>query len=141
MSAAQHLSPAQFHPTQESVRHITENYRFADDPGSYHDAPAGTALTGPKAWKRVTDNFVPEAASQRSLRADIARNGVKEPIRIDYHQDPPLVTDGHTRLFHAQALGMPNVPVKHGEFADVHTWEPSGVPTECAHPRPRGRAR
>ena len=44
-------------------------------------------------------------------REDIRRNGIKDPIPIDYGQDPPKVLDGYTRLSVAHQLGLKVVPV------------------------------
>ena len=137
MTAAENLQPKQFgvqahrHPTEESVRHIVNNYSFVDDPASNHDAEKGVSRTGPEAWKRVADNYVADTGVHRRMSADIAQHGVKEPIRIDYHQTPPQVTDGHTRLWHANRLGIDRVPVKQGEFSDVHMPTGEAEPTEC----------
>lgn len=94
------------HPRTDSVENITKNYRFADG----------------DSWQDVKDNYVMDR-SNRAMREDIRQNGIKKPILIDYDQSPPEVVDGHTRLYHAEALGMKHVPVEHSTFADAHYYK------------------
>jgi len=95
------------HPRTESVANITQNYHFADG-GS---------------WQDVKDNYDQNHPAMRAMREDIRQNGIQKPILIDYDQDPPEVVDGHTRLMHAEALGMKHVPVEHSTFADAHYYK------------------
>jgi hypothetical protein len=92
------------YPTREPVSHITSNYSFADG----------------DSWPEVKENYDTNHPRMKSMFDDVRRNGVTEPIRIDYEQSPPQVVDGHTRLMAAEAAGHTHVPVKHGTFADVH---------------------
>ena len=91
------LYVAEKHPTRDSVPRITHEYSFADG----------------DSWPEVRDNFVMDHPSMRRMRDDIRQNGIQKPIAIDYEQTPPRVLDGHTRLAHAEALGMSHVPVRH----------------------------
>jgi hypothetical protein len=106
------------HPTEESVQHIIDNYGFDD---AY---PVGAS--GPEAWADVKSRYVgglpgePLHPANRKMRNDIARNGIQKPIMINYHEDPPRVIDGHTRLWHAEALGMEKVPVEHNDWWTMH---------------------
>jgi hypothetical protein len=70
-------------------------------------------------WAEVDHNVnwhVPEVAS---FVADVARNGVKRPIPVDYEQDPPRVMNGHKRLLAAARAGVETVPTRqHEGFMD-----------------------
>lgn len=94
------------HPRTDSVANITKNYQFADG----------------DSWEEVRDNYNLDHPKMQKMKEDIRQNGIKKPIAIDYEQSPPKVLDGHTRLVHAESLGMKHVPVRHVEqFA--HTLE------------------
>jgi hypothetical protein len=91
-------------PVEDSVGNITRNYKFADG----------------QSWDEVKANYDTSHPAHREMHEDVRRNGIREPIVVDYNQDPPEVVDGHTRLMHAEALGMDKVPVRHNTFADHH---------------------
>lgn len=93
-------------PRQEPVSKILSEYAFDDGPD----------------WASVRDNFVGTAPSMRKMREDIRQHGIDKPISIDYSQTPPRVVDGHTRLYHAEALGLEHVPVVDRTFDDAHPW-------------------
>lgn len=95
------------HPRTDSVANITQHYRFADA----------------DSWPEARENFIEDHPASRAMREDIRQNGIKKPILIDYDQDPPEVVDGHSRLWHAEALGMKHVPVEHSTFADAHYYK------------------
>jgi hypothetical protein len=70
-------------------------------------------------WAEARDNIVWDHPSVRAFVADVARNGVKRPIPVDYEQDPPQVRNGHTRLLAAERAGITHVPTRqHEGFMD-----------------------
>jgi GNAT superfamily N-acetyltransferase len=91
-------------PGHESLHKILTTFRFADAP----------------TWSAVKDNYHLDQLARHPDREDIRQHGIREPIAVDYEQDPPEVVDGHTRLIHAEALGLKHVPVKNTTFADHH---------------------
>jgi ParB-like chromosome segregation protein Spo0J len=46
-----------------------------------------------------------------TLKEDIVKNGIKEPIVVDSMGNHKVVLDGHHRAVIAKELGMPNIPV------------------------------
>lgn len=87
----------------ESVRHILDHYRPYD---------ADT-------WDEVRDMHNWHHPDVADFVDDVSRNGVQRPIPIDYHQDPPQVRNGHTRLLAAEMAGVTHVPVRqHEGFMD-----------------------
>lgn len=90
-------------PTEgrESVRHILDHYQPTDG----------------KDWDKVRSNYVWDHPRWKPMQDDISRNGVRRPIPIDYHSDPPRVMNGHTRLLMAEKAGHNDVPVR-----QYHGW-------------------
>ena len=100
-------------------------------------------FTDGDSWKEVVDNFIFSAQGMKDIQVDIANNGIRIPIPIDYSQTPPKVLDGHTRLAIAQRIGLQAVPVQdYDEFmyhmdhpydkpytADLHDTPEPALPT------------
>jgi ribosomal protein L34E len=107
------------YPTRERTQNITRNFAFADG----------------DSWNAVRGNYIEGHPKTQQMRENIRQNGINKPIPIDYEQDPPKVLDGHTRLFHADALGMTHVPVRH-VTEDDHRWEETS-PEDGHHVAPR----
>jgi len=78
----------------QSVQHMTSRFHFADGDN----------------WAEVRDNYNFDAPNMRAMQDDIKRNGIREPIPVDYSQNPPKVVDGHTRLALAERAGLQTVP-------------------------------
>lgn len=89
---------------KESLHKILNTFAFADAP----------------SWQEVKDNYHLDRLASHPDREDIRQHGIREPIAVDYGQSPPQVVDGHTRLIHAEALGLTHVPVKNTTFAEHH---------------------
>jgi rifampin ADP-ribosylating transferase len=102
---------------QEPVSKILSEYAFDDAPD----------------WASVRENYNTDVPAMRRMREDIRQNGIQKPISIDYSQDPPRVTDGHTRLLHAEDLGLTHIPVVDRDFWDAHPWV-DGQPGDADDP-------
>ena len=50
------------------------------------------------------------------LKADIAKNGIQEPIRYVENGGQKYIVDGHHRLRAARELGLTDVPVQQVEL-------------------------
>lgn len=84
---------------RESVQHILKHYKPWD---------ADT-------WDEVREMHDWHHPDVADFVDDIARNGVQRPIPIDYHESPPRVRNGHTRLLAAEKAGVKDVPVRQHE--------------------------
>ena len=60
----------------------------------------------------LTHGINSRSKSFRNLKADIAKNGIKEPIKFVEHNGKRYVVDGHHRLRAAKELGLKDVPVE-----------------------------
>lgn len=92
------------YPTSDTVENLTKHYTHADGP----------------SWDAVKHGYIEGHPANQEMREDIRQNGIKVPIKVDYDQSPPQVVDGHTRLWHAEALGLKEVPVQHSTFGEAH---------------------
>lgn len=93
---------AKRYPTSENVERLLK-YRPSDG----------------ASWQEVHDGYDWGHPSMRAMVADVAQNGVREPVRVDYEQHPPQITDGHTRVLAAHKAGVDRVPVRHGSSWDL----------------------
>ena len=79
-------------------------------------AVAGTAAT--RVSLMSIDEFVPTHGMMKSrrefnrLKAEIAADGIREPIKFVIHEGEKRVVDGHHRLRAARALGIKRVPAQ-----------------------------
>lgn len=71
-------------------------------------------------WDEVRELHNWDHPKKRSLVEDIRHNGVKEPVMVDYENDPPTVEDGHTRILAAHKAGVTHVPVQQGSRFDFY---------------------
>lgn len=71
-------------------------------------------------WAEVHDNYDWDHPKMRDLVEDVRRNGVKEPVMVDYENTPPTVEDGHTRVLAAHRAGVTHVPVRQGSSFDLN---------------------
>lgn len=74
--------------------------------------------TDGKDWQEVHDNYVWDHPTHQAFIRDIKANGVREPIPVNYENDPPTVENGHTRVLAAHKAGITHVPVKDYEWFD-----------------------
>jgi hypothetical protein len=79
-------------------------------------------------WQEVHDNFDWDHPKVKAFVADIAKRGVRKPVRVDYENDPPTIENGHTRILAAQKAGRTHVPVRQYEWpGDIDEDEPFGT--------------
>jgi ParB-like chromosome segregation protein Spo0J len=84
---------------------LLANYR----PGSYDP---------PWTWNdERRDLLAREPDFLHGLRADIAANGIREPVQL--HHGERRVWDGHHRIVVAIDLGLPAVPVVDARYSDT----------------------
>jgi 2'-5' RNA ligase len=94
----------------EDLDHVIHHFKFSDGDN----------------WHEVLDNYDFDHPIWRGREADVKRNGVREPVPVDYGQEPPKVLDGHTRLALAQRVGLKQVPTQHYDEMHYHIDHPYG---------------
>jgi hypothetical protein len=107
MSASDHLSPQQFASTQDLVW----KYDKTDTQPEPMEGIRGESRG--RDWKDLVQTKMDyDPGHSVEMLESVGRHGVRQPIGIDRRTTPPTVTDGHTRLMAAWALGQRRVPVR-----------------------------
>ena len=97
-------------PHRENVHDIISKYSKVDVDNEDLRDDDGRQFSEEGGFLRLAQQRF-ETRHLASLMSQVARQGVRRPIGVDYSTTPPTVSDGHTRLISAASTGMRTVPV------------------------------